>query len=655
MYLRNDGLRAGERKQRFMRTIGLVFWVVLSVSWVSNAEAGDRLAPSGPDPDRGTDLQTGDTTVPKRDANLETAFTNASPFANEAERQGITVTKDEVDARARVYRDLYPGKMLDDYKVKQMLLAEKYLDSKGSRPALGTGGVAVPDAAERILTFQDLIGREDIRQEGRRLEDIARIKQVSEMKATALWPIEDVQIRDESSDCLAWTGSDCFVTTEEFNAAAARHRIQASVSMDTAKAAVLKWYMLKKELAETVRKSDVEINEDSILGVQKLMLESSQWIRKAGAFGVPVQDPQTLRYLYGKYYGEYFAAAERVTLGVIGSSDSGLVDSLYRVWRSWADRKQKPRSKGVDTTREPALPWIEFRDRDLPEELLVASDTLREGMACAPFRSRAGYFIVKLMKLTPRKEIPFDDAVPCLIFLATRLKYLEMDSVLEAQSRKYYREHKSDYALPDTLKLFGWLQPRFPESRETSKKRKRTAAPIIDTARIAGLALSSLVLPDDTRKRIESLARADTQKTFFGPLPGKYGTWHFRVRSRKSAHDTIPYRLARRDIVEKLTAPPDDISLGLANEESWDKVLLTLGLAMAARRAELLRAPVPQDRRVQRAAPPGLRPGSSAEEKAHYFSAVRDSVQKVRADRARKDAEFLESARIDYPKLLQNP
>lgn len=634
------------------------------ISFLALAQLSARGA--GTEPEKGRQLQGGaalaaDSMPPKRNAEMEAAFSNAAPFAQEAARKGITVSEDDVAQRLKMYNNLYPGQPIDASRTKRMLLAEKYLESKD----VGAGAEELDRAiagkvdpskfsspedaemAKRAARFEILLAREETKAEGRNLEDLAQIQRASDLAPTPLWPLEEIQVQGDAGECLAWMRGDCFVSVQEYNAAAAQYRLQASLPLDSARAAVLKWYLLQKNLAEKDREPGLYQNPDSILYAQKQKRQATRWIQMARRFGVPVQDIHILKSLYGMHYREYFAPWQEATLSLIGSSDSAYLDSLHQVLAAWDLRSGGKRVLDGKTIKEPSLPWISFKENELPGELVAVTDSFHVGQFSAPFRARFGFFMVRLSKLVSHKEISFDDAVPHLVFLATRNKFLEMDSVLEAQARRYYKDHKADYALPDTVKLLGWLLPQHTPWEGRPPLAGRGRAFLADTAYVKSFALSSLTLPREIQLQLQVLARANPRQAFFGPLSNRYGKWYFRIRSRKPAHDTIPYRLARKDIVNKITAPPPDMENGFATDESLDEVLLTLGRAIAAKRQGRAESGT-------YGATPDIPADASEAERLKAYAQARDHMLEMRADQKRKEDDFLKEVQIDSSRLF-NP
>jgi|GEM_PF-2599794 len=609
----------------------------------------------------------GDSLVPKRDAELWNTLRRASPFASEAQRQGITISEAEVAGRLELYKKLYPNQSLDASRTKRLLLAEKYLESKG----IGVGK-DVPDGlvvkkvdpslfvtqkdaemAKRATMVEALIWREDLYQEAKELDELAQMKRESERVPTPLWPLRDIQVAGDPGECLAWQGNNCIVNLGEYNAAAIQFRMPAKVPMDSAKEWILKRYLLDKKLAAEGSALGLDQSQDSILKAQKLRLNGKRWIQSARALGMVVQDLQTLQSLYGKHYHEFFAAWVDATFDIIGSSDSAYIDSLHKVLSAWNNRRRTNQLQGKPGDKEPDLPWISVQEKDLPRELTAVIDSFHVGQISAPLHSRMGFFIVRLSKLMPHEEVLFDDAIPQLIFLATRNNFLKKDSILEIIARKYYKDHKAQYALPDTLEVLSWLLPQELTKSNNPGGASMRQTPRPDTARFKSLTLSSLILPKELQMKLHSLTRADSNATYFGPFSGKLGRWYFRIRSKKLAHDTLPFRFVRKEILEKISSPLPEQPSGLASDESQNEVMLTLGTALAVRRKEYKRQRMSGENggSGQEFETP---PSEASEAEKAYAMEQMQARLKARRDKKRiEEEEMLQTTWIDFTRLLK--
>jgi hypothetical protein len=343
-------------------------------------------------------------------------------------------------------------------------------------------------------------------------------------------------------------------------------------------------------------------------------------------------------------------------VAVIGSSDSAYIDSLYSRFDSWR-RKYGARGKRIGTLpKEPELPWSYFKDRQLPEELAALTNGLKPGECRAPFRSRTGHFLVRLIRVFPIREIPFQEAFLHVVYLATRDRFLEMDSVVETRARKYYAANPSQFALPDTLDMRTWLIPG-PESRPAVTKAGHGKPSVLpDTSRFKPMGISSLALPDDLRFKLMARLNQDTARAFFGPVPDRFGCWYFQVRSRKRVSGVIPYRLARKEILSRIVAPLEDEGSGTASEEANNEVGGYLALARAFRLGNFRKqmeerngtgAPMRNMEGPPPSGPSGSEAAGSPEEMAKR---LRSDEDKRRADEAR----MLSEARVDLNRLFRN-
>lgn len=523
---------------------------------------------------------------------LDNAAFGSQALAEEAARKGLTVSSAELSRRIAGYRQLYPVGQLDSSKVRAILMAEKYLASKGmrvddaevARSFPGQWAVlreAIRDSGEhrQLLRTQTLLQQAEVDREVVRLKDLVQIDLREKAGDAPEWDVMDLQISDDTGACVAWSGSDCFVGADEFNAACTQYRMPASLPRDSAKASVLRGYMLAKRRADQVRRSGSAKNADSILGSFKKDIDMRRWTASAFRYGTWETEERKLQAAYGRYYGRFFAARRVADFEVIGSSDSGYVDSLFRLHR--AGRKKTLPGKGTagESSREPRLPWVRIKGDDLPAEWDSRIDSLRVGRTSRPFRTPYGFFFIRMTKVSDIPEVPYDKALYQLIYLATRDKFLERDSVAESQARRFYRENQARYAIPDTLSLLAWLIPgpvtKPPPDREGSSRGRIRH----DTAVFKPLQTNSLSLPEEVRVRIQAEIRKDSSRVFLGPMREGFGTWYFSILSRKPAKGFTPYRLVRSEILERISAPLPELDRGMATEEAIEEVFLTIRLS----------------------------------------------------------------------------
>ncbi len=640
-----------------------VLALALSLVFYPRAGSGDG-SPLPPDPHPGHDSSTF-----VRNVEFEMAAINARAFAEAAQREGVSVSGEEVKQKFQMYQILYPGQDVAPDKVKTIALAEKYLERKGLRPDQAEPDSASKDTQDAFRSatpeqaqiggaaekLHRLLANEDMQREARKLEDFAQLQVASEHKPSPMWSQSDLQVQGDPEECLVGTGQNCIIPLQEYNAATAYYPMSAGMPLDSAKALILKKYLSEKRMAVDAHGHGLDSKADSLLPQVMSRKDDFRWMRAAAAFGAPVHDLKLLEAAYSKYYGRYFGPGEDITLALIGSSDSAYIDSMYQVFQSWNRKRAADRKPERAAQKEPNLPWSYFKEPQVSEDLVALTDSLKVGQCGPPHRTSQGRFIVRLVKATPRPEVSFEQANFRLIYLATRDKFLDMDSAVEAQARKYYAANIVRYTSPDTLLLRAWLIPR-PERSSTDMAVRRGQMPIIaDTARFKPMEMSSLDLPVELRIALQERVMRDSARLFLGPLSDRNGRWYFHVDSRKRAHAVMPFRLARKDILDRMTALPEEMGSGTASDEAVEKVGTNLALARALMQAQY------QNQKEKNG---GRQPAEGSTDKSHrnglsesgQTESIAVASARIRAEEAKRRSEeerMLKEAGVDLSRLFR--
>jgi hypothetical protein len=328
---------------------------------------------------------------------------------------------------------------------------------------------------------------------------------------------------------------------------------------------------------------------------------------------------------------------------------------LYRVYLSWYRGSASGRKPGGNPAKEPVLPWAYFKEGQLPKDLIARADSLKAGQCGFPYRSPYGYFLVRLEKSVPTPEVSFESAFLRLVFLATRDKYLEMDSVVEARAKDYYAANIAQFARPDTLELRAWLIPRQGTRSPGMTRHDVKPRVLSDTACYQALEIPSLALPAEVRVPLQERVRKDAAQAFFGPLSNRFGRWYFQVRSRKPAQGVLPFRLARKDILDRMTALPEEEGSGTASDEAQEEVGFNLALAQAYRQVQDRKRMEKegQERHPEGGAdlshPDGRSDSKTADAGEPPSARIRREEAKRRADEDR----MLKEARVDLNRLFR--
>src|SRR5690606_3741729 len=137
---------------------------------------------------------------------------------------------------------------------------------------------------------------------------------------------------------------------------------------------------------------------------------------------------------YDRYYRELFKARMVATIGVVGSSDSGYIDSVFRVIKRWRLADSIAKMAGNKPPEEPYIPWNVHPEKNLPRAITVHTDTLLSKEFTRPIKTNLGFFLARVQEIKLIKEVSFREAYAKLVYLATRDKLLGMDSVIAAKS-----------------------------------------------------------------------------------------------------------------------------------------------------------------------------------------------------------------------------
>jgi hypothetical protein len=377
----------------------------------------------------------------------------------------------------------------------------------------------------------------------RRELDLAVIKKQSEAaEKEKPIPWEDLAVKNQDAGaCLASTRTgDCLVSVEEFNAYLPYADAQTGRTVAEARQQLSRFYAFQKLKSLEGRREATDPEKKNIVQHVKDVQEYRKVREALIGMGLPVTDAASLREAYQKHYREYFAERDSVWFQVLASSDSVYMDSIHR----WLDRQSEKRSvpeKKSIPDAAPATPWMTFNEKDLPVELLAATDSFHVGQYSKPIKTPSGYFIVKLARIIPIPGTPPEKAQSMCIYLATRDKYSNLDSVLAAKARKYYQEHPDEFLTPDTSSYRFWLVPRgkYRNIREYAE----------DTAHIRPMDKRGTDLPPTLTKKMNAKSIPDSLG--FHLVDTKFGQMLVKLIALKKGGIKIPFAKAKNGIVKK--------------------------------------------------------------------------------------------------------
>ncbi len=564
----------------------------LCISWVE-AQITTADNQNFPSPNREKGSPQNKTDLQKSFVKYEDGYHENGHIADEAEEMGIKVEKKEIEKRIALYNKLSPGGTLHREFARRQLLIEKYFDKQavseheikqeydqlaalspeGKQPSL--------ESVKEVIKANILFKRDDVIQQSEKISDLRYIRNHDKMAVRYQdWPVAEIRLDGQNDECLAWLKSEsiCYVTLEEFNASLSINKYHQLVPLAEARIRALKEYISLKYAEQQARFSGFDSDADNIKEFMRKRTENLSLYKQTGLIGGrPVTDPEKLQETYRKYYKELFEARDDVDIQVIGSSDSLFVDSLHKVLTQWKRAKKAKKSNRASKVKEPVLPWITFKEADLPTELVAPTDTFYEGEFTPPIKTKYGFFICRLWEVIRKKTVPYKNVRSKLIYLATRDRYANMDSIMTAKTLAYYDKHEEELVTPDTAQLTAWLVPFQIEEKGNQIKHLLSKPRNKDTLTYAPLELSSISLPTNISRRLMLFKKEDSTRSFFGPLKGRYGQWYLKIKNYKKGGVPIPFARVKDDIRQKIVTPKIELDTFITAEQK-DELLLSIGL-----------------------------------------------------------------------------
>lgn len=261
----------------------------------------------------------------------------------------------------------------------------------------------------------------------------------------------------------------------------------------------------------------------------------------------PIRDDALLAATYDKYY-RFFCDKKIKTVALIGSSDSGYIDSLYRVLQSF-DHSTVPESALKKQSFIKLLPWITASTDDLPDSIVSAVDTLRIQQV-RNLKTPFGFFICRIIENKRRRAIPLKNVTLQLSYLITEERKASKGESDTIRAMHFYKNHSKMFVSPDTILCRTWLIPfidttaiaALPEINRSSRIAK-------DTTMFLSQHIWSTDLPsavgDSLRFRLKSYRDS---VHFIGPIDSRFGKWYFSVLKIIPGGKKIPFARVKCDI-----------------------------------------------------------------------------------------------------------
>jgi len=398
-------------------------------------------------------------------------------------------------------------------------------------------------------------------------------KEINENKtqnpAKTFWKLNELKVYGDCNDCLVKeSGSDkCLINVAQFNAAIEPSTIAETVCKDSARIAIIRQIASDIYLAQLAEESGYTENAEVKIQLaerRKLFKYSQQYLN----CGSLVFDKNILYSTYQKYFDALFNTKEDVFINIIGSTDSVYIDSVYS-WLS-AITKNDFSTSAIIRTRPifQLLPWQRSDWRDLPDTLVTPVDSMYTNEFTRPIKTEYGFFIAQIDAIKKRRLISFEDAYIDLIYLATRDKWLNIDSIKWDQAYQVYQKNKNEYVTPDTMQLSISLLPGFFNYQKMESNIKADNADIpVDTASLHWIEISSLLLPEELQKKIKQYYPGSNINTINGPVYTRYGTLYFRVLTTKQGRKQLSFDQVGYSILAELDREEKKESLLYSDEQ----------------------------------------------------------------------------------------
>ncbi len=404
-----------------------------------------------------------------------------------------------------------------------------------------------------ILTALPVLAASPIIEKGRDISSLLRNDSISRSEADqknktdkehgqAL--IEAMYVNEVGSECIAYepTSESCLLSVDEYNRSLASQNFSLQnvgpnfpnlCDIEKEQTALLKILLDEKFLSNYPLQPDAKDSLNKVFQVAKE--ERLKSFRKH-------QGDSALHILYRKYYASLFQSKEEKQYQVISSSDSILVDSLYKF-----------------TTAK----WDLLPQESLPSQLATASAKMSLGESKGPIHLPFGFAYLHFAQKKSTPNISFEAAVPMLISMQNVPKELEI--LREKVISDYYLAHRQEFLSPDTVQYRMWLLPN-------SHDKKHFASPKNiqkDTTQIHSLVVQQFQLPEEIQEKL-NLYRVHVGH-LLGPMRTFLGTWYFLPLNIRNGGMPIALLECRTQIARFLFGTPKWNSETIAKSESQTK------------------------------------------------------------------------------------
>ncbi len=514
---------------------------------------------------------------------------NVYPLAQEAEKNGIHATQEEIAAQAKAFNAVFPGMPNNSINISKEIMARKYAKSlDGAFVPPGNIQYAytqlqseflnkpLPPLADvqPILEMRALLLNRSVQTELEKCNKQVQ-KQFNDLniRASETWPISDLLIHAPDSQCLAQykDNDSCLLTVKQFNSHIRYVEVNKFISIDAAQTYAIREILKNSYMADEARNKPA-VGTDTLAGEKRKWIEDTKERMRYKGIGLPVLDQMSLQDAFSVYYDALFGERRFPYYSIIGSSDSLYMDSIFQaLQRDTVKNSRKDNNESKDMNQASGFPWSYSRAVLLPEDFDKYTDSLLINETSKIIRMPYGFFIVRLDSVRIRPALQFEEAKDDCILLATKRKWKNLDSLLEARAYRLYASNKRLNQTPDTLSVIAFLTPANNQTPVSTGGKSPVRGRNNKTPKAGerGLAVVSTQLPADVRDFLISRfgASKDKKKTV-GLIPSRYGVWNFKVLDvSRGGCSMMPFSLSKKRLVDSLAAH----ELESASDILWQK------------------------------------------------------------------------------------
>lgn len=492
-------------------------------------------------------------------------FNKVNPMEDNALKAGSEATPDEIRQRAKIIKRALPNMSIPDYMVRSEIIVQKYLERlyrlqipvidientyKKYFGMLKSTDLPTINELGPHLKLRVLLIKPDIENELRTIqEEKTRSMMATMQKALEAWSDVELKIEAPENECLAMNidSNKCLITVKQFNQKVRYQNIPKRVALDSAR-----YFAIKKMLTDLFIIKQAEdsgfANSDSTEIMKENYLRLTRDQKKFLGLGSRVTDENSLWRVYSDYFQPLFQKRRFIYISLLGSSDSSFIDSIAQIVMI-SNNKNNQAADSISMV----IPWKHLLKRDLPVELFAVCDTFKNGQI-GIVTTKYGYFIIRKDSSVVRPEQRFEDVKGQLIYLATKQKWLNVDSIYQENAFNIYKKNKNFSTTPDTFNLTIRFYPDTVYKKNNSNRQLKPGKIIDHSDQLMGtVKISSSMLPYVMQEKLMEIYNdVHDIKKMSVTVKTNIGVWDINVLSRKPGGLNIPFKCLKNQIVDSL-------------------------------------------------------------------------------------------------------